>query len=65
MKYKLSEDKETVNFVRSALRDNDGYCPCVIDSRGKEEYKCPCKDFRENVSKGETCHCGLFVKVKE
>lgn len=65
MKYKLSDDKETVNFIRSSLRDNDGYCPCVIDSRGKEEYKCPCKNFREEVPKGETCHCGLFVKVKE
>lgn len=64
MKYRYSDDKYTVSFLKSRLQDNDGYCPSHLDSRGIEEYKCPCKDFRENTKKGETCACGLYVKVK-
>lgn len=65
MKYRLSDDKETVNFIKQRLVDNDGYCPSVMDSRGIENYKCPCDDFMYNVGKGETCRCGLYVKVKK
>lgn len=65
MKFKISEDKEQVAFVRAALKENHGYCPCVIDSENKPEYKCPCKNFKEEVGAGETCHCGLYVKVKQ
>lgn len=65
MKVKQVEDKEQVNFIRAKLKENEGYCPCVINSIGKEEYKCPCKDFRENTPKGDICHCGLYMKVKE
>ena len=31
----------------------------------KENYKdyiCPCKDYRDNIEKGEPCRCGLFIK---
>lgn len=64
MKYKISSDKDTVNFIQQALRDNDGYCPSHSEERGNSDYECPCKHFRENVEKGETCNCGLYVKVK-
>ena len=64
MKYRYSDDKITVNFVKQRLTDNDGYCPGHSDSHGFEDFKCPCKDFRENTKKGETCACGLYVKVK-
>ena len=64
MKYKISSDKDTVNFIQQALRDNDGYCPSLSEERGNPDYECPCKHFRENVEKGETCNCGLYVKVK-
>ena len=64
MKYKISSDKDTVNFIQQALRDNDGYCPSHSEERGNPEYESPCKHFRENVEKGETCNCGLYVKVK-
>lgn len=64
MKYRYSDDKETVNFIKSLLRDNDGYCPGYEDGFGNPDYKCPCRDFRENVKKGETCSCGLYVKVR-
>lgn len=65
MKYRLSEDKETVNFIKQRLLENDGYCPSIMGSHGNEEHKCPCQDFINNVDKGETCHCGLYVKVKK
>lgn len=65
MKYRLSDDKETVNFIKQRLMDNDGYCPSIMNSRGIENYKCPCDDFMYNVGKGETCRCGLYVKVKK
>ena len=64
MKYKISSDKDTVNFIQQALRDNDGDCPSHSEERGNPDYECPCKHFRENVEKGETCNCGLYVKVK-
>lgn len=62
MKLHLVDNKETVQIIREALKKNDWYCPCVRDSKGKQEYKCICKDFIENVKVGETCHCGLYIK---
>ena len=47
MKYKISSDKDTVNFIQQALRDNDGYCPSHSEERGNPDYECPCKHFRE------------------
>ena len=64
MKYKYADDKENVNFALSALQRNDGYCPGVVDSHGNEDYKCPCKAFREQAKKGETCSCGLYVNSR-
>lgn len=62
MRLHVNTDKELVNLIREGLRNNDGYCPCIMNSRGKEEYKCICQDMRENVPVGQTCHCGLYVK---
>ena len=62
MKLHLVDNKETVQIIREALKKNDWYCRCVRDSKGKQEYKCICKDFIENVKVGETCHCGLYIK---
>ena len=62
MKQHLNPDLEIVNAIIEGLKNNDSYCPCIAFSKGKPEYKCPCKDFRENVQVGETCHCGLFIK---
>ena len=39
MKYRLSDDKETVNFIKQRLLDNDGYCPSVVGSNGNEFRK--------------------------
>ena len=62
MKVKVTDDLEHKKMIIDGLRANDGYCPCVYNSKGKEEYKCWCKDFRENVPVGEMCHCELFIK---
>lgn len=64
MKLKVSDDKELVATVLAALKKNDGYCPCVLNSKGNEQYKCPCYDCRINVAVGEFCHCGLYQKAQ-
>ena len=58
MKIRYVEDKEMVEAVKEALKNNDGYCPCR--SVKNEDTKCMCKEFREQTS-GE-CHCGLYYK---
>lgn len=62
MKKHFTEDADLKRAIRGGLNRNKGYCPCVVRSLGKPEYKCPCVDFRENVKVGETCHCGLYIK---
>lgn len=55
-------DENTYQEITRAVKDNDGYCPCMpIRS---EDTKCPCKLFREQASEGE-CHCGRYLKVNE
>lgn len=65
MKVQVTSDIELRDSVRERLKDNDGYCPCVIDSRGKEEYKCMCRNFLDDTQVGESCHCGLYIKIEE
>lgn len=62
MKLHATTNKELAKIIREGLKENDGYCPCIYQSHGKEEYKCICKDMRENVKVGDTCHCGLYIK---
>ena len=62
MKAHTTEDILMREKIREALKENDNYCPCVVDSKNKIEYRCPCKDFRENTQVGETCYCGLYIK---
>ena len=62
MKVHINPDKEIVKIIKEALKENDGYCPCVHESWGKAEYKCMCEDFLNNVQVGKTCHCGLYIK---
>lgn len=47
--------------VAEAVKDNGGYCPCLIDRT--EDTKCVCKDFRDMES--GTCHCGRFLKLTD
>lgn len=62
MKVHVTPDEELKQIIRQGLKENNGYCPCIANSNGKEEYKCMCKDFRENVKPGSSCHCGLYIK---
>ena len=61
MKKHLTEDIEIREVVLEGLRLHHGYCPCVINSEGKEDFKCPCKEFRETQQ--GICHCGAFIKI--
>lgn len=62
MKIHVTNNEELKNLIRQGLKDNDGYCPCIMNSKGKEKYKCICEDFRINTPVGQPCHCGLYIK---
>lgn len=65
MKIHVNSDKDLVNAIRQGLRENDGYCPCIANSKGQDKYKCLCEDFRKNVKPHEMCHCGLYIKDED
>lgn len=65
MKIHVTENKELADYIRKGLRENDNYCPCVLNSRGKPDYKCPCKNLIEDVKVGESCYCGLYIKDED
>ena len=65
MKLILTGDEEIKAAVLEGLRQNKGYCPCVINSQNDPNYKCPCKEFREEIPIGEFCYCGLYMKGKQ
>lgn len=62
MKFHITTDSELKDTILEGLCNNDGYCPCVYNSKGNPKYKCLCEDFRLNVMAGESCHCGLYTK---
>ena len=61
IKVRLNDDINLVTKIRTKLKENEGYCPCVLTKR--PEDKCMCKNFREQMSQGieGECHCGLYV----
>ncbi len=66
MAVRLNEDEEIVKTVREGLKRRGGYCPCRVQK--KEEYKCICKEFREQIADPEFegyCHCKLYYKSKD
>ena len=60
MTIKTNSNREIVDSVRAALKENGGYCPCSLVK--DEDHKCMCKDFVEQGL--GPCHCGLYVKVE-
>lgn len=58
---RVNKDKQFVAEMRQAIKDNEGYCPCVIAR--SPDTKCMCKEFREMES--GTCHCGLYTKIPD
>ena len=65
MKVHVTNDIELRNTIREGLINNDGYCPCILKSKGKPEYKCMCQDFLNNTPVGQSCHCGLYIKDEQ
>lgn len=65
MKVHVTSNEELKQLIRHGLKDNDGYCPCVVNSKGHEQYKCMCEDFLNNVPVGQSCHCGLYIKDEQ
>lgn len=58
-KIKVTDDIELRDEIRQKLKENNGYCPCVLVQN--DDTKCMCKEFRK-MTEG-TCHCGLYVKT--
>ena len=56
---KRNPDQKFLEDILKAIKDNDGYCPCVV--KRNEDTKCPCKEFREN----KHCCCKLYIEVEE
>lgn len=66
MAVKLNENKEIVAKIKEGLKAKGGYCPCRISKA--EEYKCICKEFREQIADPDFegyCHCMLYYKSKD
>lgn len=63
MKFKiiLNSDANIVDQIRTALKENDGYCPCELAHI--PDTKCMCKAFRSQDYES-FCHCGLYQKIK-
>jgi len=61
MKIVQNPDTEYVNEIKKRLKENNGYCPCAL--KKTPDTKCRCKEFREQIARGEpgACHCGLWV----
>lgn len=49
---------KNVQEILKALKDNDGYCPCMTVKN--ENTKCCCKNFLNK--KDGSCNCGIFSK---
>ena len=66
MAVRLNENAEIVKTIKECLKQKNGYCPCRREI--KEEYKCICKEFREQMADPDFegyCHCMLYYKSKD
>lgn len=52
--------KEEYDEITQAVKNNDGYCPCLLEKF--ESSKCICLEFREQTTEG-FCHCGRYEKI--
>ena len=58
MKITENPNKDFVEQMLKALKENSNYCPCKTEKT--KDTKCICKEFREQ--KDGWCHCGLYYK---
>lgn len=47
--------------MTEAVKECEGFCPCVPKYNWNEDTKCICKEFMEQTTSGE-CHCGRYYK---
>ena len=61
MKISYNPDENVVKIIKEGLEKKGGYCPCRLEMT--EDTKCMCKEFRDQIEKGESgmCHCGLYI----
>lgn len=54
-------NKEFVKEIRAKIKENNGHCACAVSFN--ENNKCICKEFRDQINRGEVgeCHCGLYI----
>lgn len=67
MRVTMNSNKELVAEIRAKLRENKEtygkqYCPCVLPNNHNDDTVCMCKEFREQMERGEEgyCHCQLY-----
>ena len=72
MKVIINPDKELVAEIRKQLEEKQQkygkrFCPCVLPHNHTADTVCMCKEFREQVDKGEPgeCHCGLYRIIND
>ena len=72
MRVTLNPDKSIVEEIRTRLNENlekygHKHCPCVIPTKYNENTVCMCKEFIDQMERGELgeCHCGLYVIVED
>ena len=58
MKITQNPNKDFIEQMLKALKENSNYCPCKTEKT--KDTKCMCKEFREQ--KDGWCHCGLYYK---
>ena len=63
MKIVINPDKDFVREMKTALKANNGFCPCALEK--SKDTKCMCKDFRDKVRNGYIgeCNCGLYKSI--
>ena len=61
VKITTNPNTELANEIRAKIDTNDGYCICAIVH--DDAYKCMCKEFRDQIERGESgsCGCGLYT----
>ena len=61
IKVTTNPDKKIVEEIRAKIKENNGHCACAISFNVSN--KCMCKEFREQIDRGEEgeCHCGLYI----
>jgi hypothetical protein len=57
-------EPEKAKKIQNKIKENGGYCPCVLPSKRTEDHLCMCKNFLEAPA-GTICHCGLYQKVED